>query len=57
MPPGEKNICPEYISKRNFNTKNQIVLLKITDESEKWHFLGLPNIQYEDDKKTYEKLI
>ena len=57
MPPGEKNICPEYISKRNFNTKNQIVLLKITDESEKWHFLRLPSIQYEDDKKTYEKLI
>ena len=57
VPPGEKNICPEYISKRNFNTKNQIVLLKITDESEKWHFLGLPSIQYEDDKKTYEKLI
>ena len=38
VPPGEKNICPEYISKCNFNKKNQIILLKITDESEKWHF-------------------
>ena len=28
--------------------KNQTVLLKITDESEKWHFLALPSIQYED---------
>ena len=35
VPYQEKNICPEYISKRNFNTKNQIVLLKLTDESDK----------------------
>ena len=34
----EVNICPEYISKCNFNTKNQITLLKINDESDKWHF-------------------
>ena len=55
MPPREKNICPEYISKRNFNTKNQTVLLKITDESEKWHFLALPSIQYEDGIKRPTK--
>ena len=37
VPPREKNLCPEYISRRNFHTKNQIILLKITDESEIWH--------------------
>ena len=26
-----------YISKRNFTTENQITMLKITDESDKWH--------------------
>ena len=31
----EVNILPEYISKRNFNTKNQVTLLKITDGSGK----------------------
>ena len=35
VPFNEVNICPEYISKRNFTTKNQITLLKITDESDK----------------------
>ena len=31
----EVNILPEYISKRNFNTKNQVTLLKIADGSGK----------------------
>ena len=42
MPYGEKNICPEYISKRNINIKNQKTLLKITDDREKWHFFSTP---------------
>ena len=50
----KKNICPEYISKRNFNTKNQIVLLKITD-GDKWHILALPSISYEDGVKNSTK--
>ena len=41
VPPGKKKICPEYISKHNFNIKNQIILLKLTDQSEKCHFLAL----------------
>ena len=28
LPFNEVNICPEYISKRNFSTKNQVTLLK-----------------------------
>ena len=55
VPYGEKNICPEYISKHNFNIKNQITLLKITDDTEKWHFLALPSILDEDGVKRPTK--
>ena len=55
MPPREKNRCPEYISKRNFHTKNQTILLNITDESEKRHFLALPSILDEDGVKRPTK--
>ena len=51
VPFRETNICPEYISKRNFNTKNQITLLKIADESGKRHFLALPRILDKDGVK------
>ena len=50
----KNKICPEYISKRNFNTKNQIILSKITD-GDKWHFLALPSISYEDGVKRPTK--
>ena len=50
VPFNELNICPEYISKRNFNTKSQI-----TDESEKWHFLALPSILNDDGAKRPTK--
>ena len=55
VPFNEVNICPEYISKRNFTTKNQITLLKITDESDKWHFLALPSILDDDGAKRPTK--
>ena len=55
MPFNEVNICPEYISKRNFNIKNQVTLLKITDESDKWHFLALPGILDNDGAKRPTK--
>ena len=51
VPFDEVNILPEYISKRNFSTKNQVTLLQITDDSGKWHFLALPSILNEDDVK------
>ena len=35
---------PEYISMRNLNAKDQVTLLKITDNTGKWHFLALPSI-------------
>ena len=34
---------PEYISKHNFTTKNQVTLLKIKDDKGNWHFLALPS--------------
>ena len=55
MPIDEVNILPEYLSKRNFSTKNQVTLLKITDDSGKWHFLAKPSILNEDDVKRPTK--
>ena len=46
----EKNVCPDYISERNFSARNQIALVKITD-GDKWHFLALPSILDEDGAK------
>ena len=52
VPFNEVNICPEYVSNRNFNTKNQVTLLKITvDDSGKLHFLALPCLLDEDGVK------
>lgn len=48
VPFGEENICPEYISNRNFD---KVVLLKISDGEGKWHFLALPSILDEDGGK------
>ena len=42
------DLNPEYISKFNFTRKNQIVLLKISDGSEKGHFLALKSEQKEN---------
>ena len=55
VPFDEVNILPEYISKRNFSTKNQVTLLKITDNSGKWNFLALPSILDEDGVKRPTK--
>ena len=55
VPFDKKDICPEYISKRNFSAKNQIILLKITDGSGKWHLLALPSILDEDGVKRPTK--
>ena len=34
----KRNVCPEYRSKLNFTAKNQVTLLKITDDKGSWHF-------------------
>ena len=48
VPLNEVNICPEYISKCNFNKKHQVVLLKIADDILKWYYLALPSNVDED---------
>ena len=41
VPFGKRNVCPDNISKHNFTAKNQVTLLKITDDKGNWHFLAL----------------
>ena len=57
VPLNEVNICPEYISKRNFDKKNQVVLVKIGDDKGKWHFLALPSNLDEDGIRRPKKSI
>ena len=51
VPFGKVDVCPEYISKHNFTAKNQVTLLKITDDKGKWHFLALPSVLDENGVK------
>ena len=51
----EENLCPEYISDRNFDKKDQVILLKISDGKGKGHFLALPTILDEDGVKRPSK--
>ena len=57
VPFQEQNILPEYISKHNFDNKDQVILLKISDSKGKWHFLALPSVLDEDCvKRPYKSL-
>ena len=57
VPLNEVDICPEYISKRNFDKKHQVVLLKIGDDTGKWHFLVLPSNLDDDGFRRLKKSI
>ena len=57
VPLNEVNICPEHISKRNFDKKHQVVLVKIGDDKGKWHFLALPSNLDEDGIRRPKKSI
>ena len=39
VPHNKKEISRAYISKYNHKRKNQVILLMITDDGEKWHYL------------------
>ena len=57
VPFEEQNVCPEYISNCIFDKKDQIILLKISDDKGKWHFLALPSVLDEDGvKRPYKSL-
>ena len=53
----EANICPEYISKCNFDKKHQVVLVKIGDKEGKWHFLALTSNLDKDGFRRPKKSI
>ena len=57
VPFGKRNVCPEYISKHNFTAKNQVTLLKITDDKGNWHFLALPSTLGENGVKRPMKAL
>ena len=57
----EVNICPGYISKRNFDKKTSGSTIKIGDDTGKWLFLALP-INLDEDgvsrpKKSISRLL
>ena len=53
----EVNICPEYVSKFNFDKKHQVVLVKIGDNEGKWHFLVLSSNLDKDGFRRPKKSI
>ena len=57
VPFGKRNVCCEYISKHNFTAKNQVTLLKITDDKGNWHFLALPSVLDENGVKRPMKAL
>ena len=44
VPHNKKEIRPAYISKYNHKRKNQVILLMITDDGERWHYLVVRNL-------------
>ena len=57
VPFNEENVCPEYISNRNFDKIDLVILLKISDGEGKWHFLALPsNLDEDKVKRPYKSL-
>ena len=41
VPHNKKEIRPAYISKYNHRRKNQVILLMIIDDGERWHYLAI----------------
>ena len=44
VPHNKKKISHAYISKCNHKRKNQVILLMITDDGEKWHYLAVRSV-------------
>ena len=44
VPHNKKEIKPAYISRYNHKRKNQVILLMITDEGERWYYLVLRSL-------------
>ena len=44
MPHNKKEIRPAYISKYNYKQRNQVILLMITDDGKRWHYLAVRSL-------------
>ena len=44
VPHNKEEIIPEYISKYNHKGKNQVILLMIADDGERWHYLAVRSL-------------
>ena len=44
VPHNKKEICHAYISKYNYKRKNQVILLMITDDGKRWHYLAIRSL-------------
>ena len=44
VPHDKKETRPAYISKYNYKRTNQVILLVITDDSERWHYLSIRSL-------------
>ena len=44
VPHNKEQIRPAYISKYNHKRKNQVILLMITDDGERWHYLAVRSL-------------
>ena len=44
MHPIKKEIEPEYILQYNYKRKKQVILLMITDDGKRWHYLAVKSL-------------
>ena len=44
VPHNKKEIEPAYISKYNYKRKKQVILLMITDDGKRWHYLAVKSL-------------
>ena len=44
VPNNKEEIIPEYISKYNHKGKNQVILLMIADDGERWYYLAVRSL-------------
>ena len=44
VPHNKKEIEPAYISKYNYKRKKQVILLMITDDDKRWHYLAVKSL-------------
>ena len=44
VPHNKKEICHAYISKYNHKHKNEVILLMITDNGKRWHYLAVRSL-------------